>query len=310
MTTHDTFAERGSGRTSPPTNSLSTRTLSSALRDLFSLSKPRITTMVLFTVALGIWMAPGSLAPWQTVLLLLATGGLVASANILNCWVERESDALMRRTRNRPLPAGKLDPRVALVAGWLLGAGSVAALLWTTNGLTAVLGAVALVTYVLVYTPLKRVTWLAVVVGAVPGALPPLMGWTAVTGSMSRPGWVLFGILFFWQLPHFIAIALYLKEDYRRGGLQVLPLAHGDAIARRHLFGYTLLLVVVSLLAVPLEMAGPAYTVTAALLGAGFLYFAVRGLRTAVEGVWARRTFVYSLVYLCLLIGVLVLDAR
>jgi len=299
MTTPDTSA-RG----------LSFRATGTALRALFSLSKPRITTMVLFTVALGMWMAPGSLAAWRTALLLLATGGLVASANILNCWIERDSDALMRRTRNRPLPAGTLDPRIALVAGWLLGATAVAVLLWTTNLLTAALGALALLTYVLVYTPLKRVTWWAVVIGAIPGALPPLMGWTALTGTISRPGWVLFGILFFWQLPHFIAIALYLKEDYRRGGLQVLPLALGDTIARRHLFAYTLMLVAVSLLAVPLEMAGPVYAVTAALLGTGFLYFAVRGLKPVVEGVWARRTFAYSLVYLCLLIGVLVLDAR
>jgi protoheme IX farnesyltransferase len=148
-----------------------------------------------------------------------------------------------------------------------------------------------------------------VIVGAVPGAIPPLMGWTAVTNSLSAGGWVLFGILFLWQLPHFIAISLYLKEDYRRGGLQVLSVAYGEAAARRHLFAYTVLLVVVSLTAPPLGLAGPAYFATAALLGGGFLYLAAVGLRPVVKAVWARRTFAYSLVYLSVLIVVLVLDA-
>ena len=136
------------------------------------------------------------------------------------------------------------------------------------------------------------------------------MGWTAITNTLAAEGWVLFGILFTWQLPHFIAISLYLKEDYRRGGLRVLPVAFGDTIARRHLFAYTMVLVVVSLTAPSLGMVGPVYLVAAALLGAGFLYLAAEGLRSTVRGVWARRTFAYSLVYLSALIVVLVLDAR
>ena len=280
------------------------------LRDLIELGKPRITLLVLFTTAVGLWLAPGSLGAGPLALFLVATGGLVAAANTLNCWVERETDGLMLRTRNRPLPTGRLDPQLAL--GWGIALGVVAlSVIWqTTNTLTFALGAAALVSYVLAYTPLKRLSWWALVVGAVPGAIPPLMGWTAQTGSLGVPGWVLFGILLFWQLPHFLAISLYLKEDYRRGGLQVLPVVHGDAAARRHLFAYTVLLVAVSLCALPAGLGGPFYLVTAGALGAGFLYLAVNGLRPTVEAVWARRTFAYSLIYLTVLIGVLVFDAR
>lgn len=279
-------------------------------RDIVELAKPRITLMVLCTTAVGLWIAPAGLTPIATALFLLGTGGLVASANTLNCWVERESDGKMRRTRDRPLPSGRMSPRSAMIAGVFEGSAALALVLWTTNLLTAALGAIALLSYVLVYTPLKRISWLAVVVGAVPGALPPLMGWTAATGTLAAPGWLLFGILFFWQLPHFIAISLYLKEDYRRGGLQVLPLVQGDAGARRHLFVYTILLVAVSLAAHPLHIGGTSYLVVAAGLGAMFLYFAARGLRSVVESGWARRTFAYSLIYLPILIAVLVIDAR
>lgn len=281
-----------------------------ALRDLVELGKPRITTLVLCTSLVGVFMAPGALGGWRVTWFLLATACLVASANTLNCWVEKESDGRMRRTQGRPLPAGRLTPRTALAAGLVEGVVALGLLALATNPLTVALGFVALATYVAIYTPMKRVSWWAVVVGAVPGAIPPLMGWTAVTGTLAAGGWALFGILFFWQLPHFIAISLYLKEDYRRGGLQVLPLVRGDAVARRHLFGYTVLLVLVSLAALPLGMAGPVYLVSAALLGAGFLAIAGAGLRRGVAGAWARRAFAYSLVYLTVLIGVLVLDAR
>jgi protoheme IX farnesyltransferase len=278
--------------------------------DLLDLGKPRITSMVLFTTALGLWMAPGSLGWMRTALFLLATSMLVASANTLNCWVERESDGLMRRTRNRPLPAGRLEPTVALLWGIALAAISLSLLWATTNVLTFALGAGALSTYVLLYTPLKRVGWWALLVGAVPGAMPPLMGWTALTNSLSVEGWVLFGILFFWQLPHFVAISLYLKDDYFRGGLRVLPVVYGDPVARRHLFVYTLLLVAVSLGVSVLGLAGTAYAIAASLLGGGFMALAALGLRSTVRAGWARQAFAYSLIYLPLLIGVLVIDAR
>jgi len=280
------------------------------LRDLMQMGKPRITLLVLLTSAVGMFMAPGSMGWQQATIFLVATSLLVASANTLNCWIERDSDGLMKRTMARPLPAGRISARLAFTAGVVEGLVALVALAWVTNLATFLLGLTALVSYVAVYTPLKRVSWWAVVIGAIPGAIPPLMGWTSITGSLDAGGWLLFGILFMWQLPHFIAISLYLKEDYRRGGLQVLPVAHGDEAARRHLFAYTVLLVAVSLLAPPMGMAGLIYGISAAILGAGFLYFAAHGLRRSVRGAWARRTFAYSLVYLSALIVMLMVDAR
>jgi protoheme IX farnesyltransferase len=288
----------------------SPRSSRALLGDFADLAKPRITALVLFTGAIGVWMAPGTLGPLRAALFLAATALLVASANTLNCWVERDTDARMLRTRSRPLPAGRLTPRAALLAG--LAEAGVAALLLalSSNVTTLLLGALALVVYVAVYTPLKRHAWWAVIVGAVPGAIPPLMGWCAVTGALDLPGWFLFGVLFYWQLPHFIAISLYLKEDYGRGGLRVLPLACGDAAARRHLLAYTVLLVLHSLAALPLGLAGPAYLLVAAVLGLGFVGLAAVGLRRGAGVPWARRAFAYSLVYLPALIVALVLDAR
>jgi protoheme IX farnesyltransferase len=278
-------------------------------RDLVELGKPRITLMVVFTTALGSWLAPGSLPIGSTVAFLAATALLVAAANTLNCYVERDSDALMVRTRDRALPAGRLAPRTALLSGLALGGLALTTLLVAANLLTFALGAVALSTYVLLYTPLKRISPWALHIGAVPGAIPPLMGWTAVTGRLAVEGWILFGILFFWQLPHFMAISIYLREDYRRGGLKVLPVARGTATAWRHLFVSTIGLVLVSLAAVSLGMAGQVYLGVAVVLGAGFLYFAVRGLDDTAGGSWARRTFLYSVVYLPVLITAVLLDA-
>jgi protoheme IX farnesyltransferase len=172
------------------------------------------------------------------------------------------------------------------------------------------LGAIAHATYVLVYTPLKKISPWALEVGAIPGAIPPLMGWTAATGTLSLPGWFLFGILFFWQIPHFLAIAIYLEEDYRRGGLKVFSVTRGPVTAARWLAFYTVALVVVSLLAQPLGLAKVAYTAAAAALGAGFLWFAKRGVTGPVEGAWARRTMLFSIAWLTALMLSLVAFAR
>ena len=280
------------------------------VRDLILCAKPRLTSLVVFTTAMGIWLAPASIGIARSVLVVAATALLVASAQAINSWMERETDALMARTRNRPLAAGRLDPAVALGTGILLGAFAIPTLALVANPLTALLGAIAHQSYVLVYTPLKRVSPRALEVGAVPGAIPPLMGWTAATGEMSAPGWVLFGILFFWQLPHFLSISLYLKQDFQKGGIKVLPLVKGDEFARGYLLVQTACLVVVSSIAFFLRIAGPMYLAACALLGAGFLSFATAGMRRQAGAVWARRTFLYSLVYLTLLVTVLVLDAR
>ncbi len=283
-------------------------------RDLVALTKPRVTGLVLATTATGIFLAPGRLAGWRIALTLAATTLVVGAANTLNCWLERDVDALMLRTRDRPLAARRLSPRAALWFGFALAALSVPALALWVNALTAFLAAVALVSYVWIYTPLKRRTPKALVVGAVPGAIPPLLGWTAVTGRVDLPGFWLFLVLFVWQLPHFLAITLYLQEDYGRGGLRVLPLVKGERTARWHLLAYTAALVPVSLAFTPMGIAGRAYLAVAALLGLLFLGFAVRGLRKgaierAARGAWARGVFAYSIVYLLVLSAALLLDA-
>lgn len=279
-------------------------------RDLVELGKPRVTLLVIFTTAIGLWLAPGSLGGWRTALFLAATSVLVASANTLNCYIERDSDGRMIRTRQRPLPAGRLSPPTAIVWGVLQGGAALVALWFLTNPLTFTLGAIALVSYVLVYTPLKRVTPWALHIGAVPGAIPPLMGWTAATGSLAVPGWTVFAILFAWQLPHFVAISLYLEEDYARGGLRVLPIAFGEDAARRHLLAYSVGVLVVTLAAVPLGVAGPIYGVVAAVLGARMIWMAWDGVRRRAGGAWARRFFLYTIVHLSVLVTALLLDAR
>ncbi len=281
-----------------------------AARDLVELAKPRLSLLVVFTAGCGLALAPGSLGPVRAALFILGTALLVASANTLNCWMEIEGDRRMARTRARPLPSGRLDPWVAFAFGAVLGLYAIPLLAIAANPLTALLGAIAHVVYVLVYTPLKRVSPLALEVGAVPGALPPLMGWTAVAGEPGLGGWVLFAVLFAWQLPHFLAASLYLEDDYRRGGFRVLPVVKGEASARRHLLAYTVLLLAVSAAPFATGMAGSRYAAAAASLGAVFVALAAAGLRGRCGRAWARRVFLYSILYLPALATVLVLDGR
>jgi protoheme IX farnesyltransferase len=266
--------------------------------------------MVVFTTAVGLWLANGPLLDWATAAFLVATALLVASANTLNCWLERDTDALMTRTRDRPLPAGRLRPFTAIVVGVLEGGVALSVIAWTTNLLTATLGAVALATYVLVYTPIKRVSPFALHIGAVPGAIPPLMGWTAATGTLSAEGWALFAILFAWQLPHFLAISLYLREDYGRGGLRVVPVAYGLAAARWHLLAYAIGLAAVSVSPAALGVTGPFYGALAIVLSAVFVWITWHGVRNRAGNAWARRVMLASVVYLPVLITFLLIDAR
>jgi protoheme IX farnesyltransferase len=272
------------------------------LRDLIELGKPRLSMLVLFTAATGVAAAPSVASPWRAAVFVAATACLVVSANTLNCWIEREIDARMRRTRERPLPTGRLEPRVALASGSFLAVLSLTTLALVSNPLTTILGATALISYAAVYTPLKRVTPWSVIVGAIPGALPPLMGWTAATGEFGLGGWYLFGVLFFWQLPHFIAISVYLREDFMRGGLRVMSVVFSPLTVRRFIFAFTVLLVAWSLLPQILGLAGTLYTVAAAILGTIFLVYAAAGLRRDAGVAQARKVFLWSLLYLPFLI--------
>jgi heme o synthase len=281
---------------------------SATAQDLLSLTKPRLSGLVVCTAAGGMWLAPGELSAPRRILVLLATAGTVGAANALNCYWERNSDRFMRRTRNRPLPAGRMEPAVALWFGLSLSALCLPVLALAANGLTCALGFAALTSYVLAYTPLKSRTSIAMLVGAFPGALPPLMGWTAVTGTVDTPGMVLFAILFLWQIPHFIAIALFRQDEYAAAGLKCLPVERGEEVSRVYLFVYTAALVPIALLPYPLGIAGRAYFLAAIILGAGFLAFAGWGLLKRLGRKWAKQTFLYSLVYLTGLFLVLMLD--
>jgi protoheme IX farnesyltransferase len=272
------------------------------LRDLIELGKPRLSMLVLFTAATGLAAAPSVASPWRAAVFVLATACLVISANTLNCWIEREIDALMRRTRERPLPMRRLEPGVALASGSFLAALSLTTLALVTNPLTTILGASALISYAAIYTPLKRITPWSVIVGAIPGALPPLMGWTAATGEFGLGGWYLFGVLFFWQLPHFVAISVYLREDFMRGGLRVMSVVFSPLTVRRYIFAFTVLLVGWTLLPQFLGLAGTFYTVVASVLGSVFLYYSALGLRGDAGVAEARKVFFWSLLYLPLLI--------
>jgi len=273
------------------------------------LVKARLTTLVLLTTAVGFYIGETGAINWFLFFNTLAATGLVAAgASALNQLLEREYDAKMRRTQDRPLPSGRLQPTTVAIFG---GVSSVAGLVYlalAVNLLTSVLGAVTLVSYLFIYTPLKRVTWLNTAIGAIPGALPPLMGWTAACGELSGEGWALFAILAFWQLPHFFAIAWMYRDEYAKAGFVMLP--NVDANGKRtgqQTVSHTFALLIASLCPFVFKMAGMIYLVGAILLGAGFLFCAIQFSRQLTLA-RARQLFLASIIYLPLLLALMVWD--
>ncbi|MGH1341549.1 MAG: heme o synthase [Nannocystales bacterium] len=276
--------------------------------DLVALTKPSITRMCLMMAGGGMALAPGSV-DWVTgVSTFVGVGLAVGGANAFNMWWERNTDGLMSRTKRRPLPTGRVRAATAFKFAAALSLASLVVLALGTNVLTAVLAALAIFSYVAVYTPLKYKTPSALIIGAVPGAAPPLLGWTAVTDSVDPPAIVLFAILLVWQLPHFIAIAIYRKQEYARAGIKVVPLVRGEPIAKIQAVAWALVLVPLTLLLVPVGGAGLIYFVSAALLGAAFLGWSFTGLDNDAGVRWARNYFLASLVYLPALTLALVAD--
>lgn len=273
------------------------------------LVKARLTTLVMLTTFVGFYLGSGS--PVNYLLMFHALAGtalLACGAAALNQYLEREHDALMTRTEDRPLPSGRMRPETALILGGLASGFGMIWLAMAVNPLTALLGAATLVSYLFVYTPLKRVTTLNTVIGAIPGALPPLMGWTAARGSVSSDGWSLFAILFFWQLPHFLAIAWLYREDYARGGFAMLPVVDPDGQRTgRQAVCHTLGLLPVSLCPAIFGLAGAVYFVGAFVLGLAFLWYSVQFSRNLTRQ-RARQLFFFSIIYLPLLLGLLVFD--
>ncbi|MFI5298460.1 MAG: heme o synthase [Polyangiales bacterium] len=283
-----------------------------SFRDLIALTKPRITFIVLVTSSAGMQLArAGRHLPWMTwVWTMLGTGLVVAAANTLNMYMERDVDGLMARTAERPLPTGRMAPAHALLFGLMLAALSLPILAMGVGSLTGLLGAIALVSYVLIYTPMKRRSTWALWVGAVPGAIPPLLGWTAVTHRLDAAGLALFTMLFVWQVPHFLAISLFRAGEYDRAGLKVVPIEQGERAAKWMLVRYAMLMLLASLWPAHEGLGGRVYVVVALALGALFIAMGVAGLRRMMDGArserWAKRVFAYSIVYLVCLFAALV----
>ena len=276
--------------------------------DYIELTKPRITFLVLLTTAVGYAVgAEASFHPGVFIALLAGTALVSGGASALNQWAERDADARMARTAARPLPTGRLAPGEALAFGLALSAVGLILLGGAVNWLTALLALGSLSSYVLAYTPLKRVTSLCTLVGAVPGAIPPMMGWAAARGTLDREAWALFGVLFLWQLPHFLAIAWIYREDYARGGCPMLPVTDpGGMSTARQSVAYASALVPVTLLAGAFSAAGSFYLWGATGLGLIFvgctIAFAVRRTVRA-----ARLVFLASVLYLPAVLGLMVL---
>lgn len=277
------------------------------LADYFELTKPRITFMVVLTALVGFVMASPSSPAWSALGAALSGTALVAAgASTLNMLLERRTDALMRRTSTRPLPSGRLRPTEVLAFGLAITVSGLALLLWWSEPLAALVAFITWASYLFAYTPLKTRTSLSTVVGAVPGALPPVIGWAAARGTLEPGAFILFAILFLWQIPHFLAIAWIYREDYARGGLPMLPVVDPDgAMTGRQAIANSVALLLVSVLPTVAGLAGLTYLAGAVVLGAGFIAMAVRAaVRRSLPA--ARGLFVASVTYLALLCGLLV----
>lgn len=280
----------------------------SCVKNYFELSKPRITFFCVMMAAAGIFLAPGKIGIWQVAATLLGTALTVACANTFNMIFERNTDGLMARTKSRPLAAGKMKTLNAVLFAIVIGSCGILIFSYFVNSLTAFISFLAIVFYSLVYTPLKVKTPLALVIGAVPGAAPPLLGWTAVTNDVSMGGVLLFGILFAWQMPHFLAISIYHQDDYAQAGIQIVPVARSPLVAKWQAVAWTVCLLCITMSVYFLKLGGIFYIICAAALGSWFFYLSCLGLKKTEESAWPRRFFLASLVYLPALMLGLVID--
>ena len=288
------------------------------MRPYIELTKPRITWLILMSTAIGYFFGLPGAANWKAFLgairifpllhTVVGTGLMASGTAALNQWLEREADRQMRRTAARPLPTGRVPAGRALLFGIALSVAGCLELWLGVNRLAALAGAVTLVSYLFLYTPLKQRTWWSTTIGAVPGALPPVIGYAAAAGALTRQAWVLAAILFIWQFPHFYSIAWMYKDDYARAGIRMLPVIDDDGrFTARQIVIYGMALIPVSLTPVFFGMSGAAYAIGALVLGLWFLY---SGVRVALERtiVRARRVLVTSVLYLPLIYGLMLLD--
>ena len=281
----------------------------STVSDYWALTKPEVNVLVLASTLAGFYLGSrGPLSGLRLAHTLLGTLLVASGTATLNQFIEREYDARMRRTANRPLPAGRLAPSWALGFGVLLSAAGALDLALAVNALSSLLALLTLGSYLAFYTPLKRRTPLCTLVGAFPGAMPPLIGWAAARGSLSREAWVLYAVLFLWQFPHFLGIAWMYREDYARAGYVMLPPKDVEGrFTGREIFAFTLLLLPVSLMPALLGQAGVVYLVGASLVGLAFLLCGAR-LAHSRSNALARSLVLASVVYLPLLFVLMMVD--
>ncbi|MDH5718386.1 MAG: heme o synthase [Spirochaetia bacterium] len=276
----------------------------------FSLIKPKIVIMCLLMNISGIVLAVTkySIEFSQAFIAIIAFIFNVAAANALNMYFERNSDKLMKRTAKRPLPAGKINPVLALVFGSTLGILSLVLLYAYVNKITFILGTVALFLYVFVYTPLKYKTSSALIIGAIPGAMPPLMGYTSVMNEINSTGLVLFAILFLWQMPHFLAISITRKKEYAKAGIKALSIKIEEKYVYMHMIFYSIILIPAALLLVPVENLGWVYMLLSILLGLWFLFSILKGYKSPKKVKLSRQIYLKSMVYLPVLVLTIFLD--
>ena len=279
------------------------------VRAFYALTKPRVVSLIVFTAVIGMFLATPGMVPAQVLIAgTLGIAFVAGAAAAINCLVEHKIDAVMSRTRWRPLPRGELSAAQTLVFAAVLGGAGLWLLLHFVNALTMWLTVATFIGYAVVYTVLlKPLTPQNIVIGGASGAMPPVLGWAAVTGEVSVDAAILFLIIFAWTPPHFWSLALYRTEDYARAGVPMLPVTHGKPYTRLQVLLYTLILFGVSLMPYVVRMSGPLYLVAALALGGAFIGYAVR-IYFVYSDALARRTFRYSIVYLAALFAALLLD--
>lgn len=277
-------------------------------KDLISLTKPRLSSLVIFTAAGGWWLAPVESPPEIGLIAVIGTTLTVGAANTLNNYLERDSDKYMDRTKNRPLPTGRLPHNAALFFGLFLSLISIPMLIILVHPLPALLAAIALVSYVFLYTPMKRKSSMNTLMGAFPGALPPLIGWTAATHSIDTGGLLLFALMLLWQIPHFLAICIYRQKEYEAAGLVMLSTTHGLETTRRQMLLYTTALVPIPALLFLSQVCGPFTLVIGSALGFIWFWQAFDGYRNDKGDAWARKFFFFSLKYLMGIFLAIIID--
>lgn len=279
------------------------------LSDYWELTKPGVTFMVIISTFGGFYLATTGSLNWLLLIhTLLGSWFVAAGTNALNQLIERDIDARMKRTRRRPLPAGRLQASHVRLFAWGISSIGIVYLWIAANLLTGMLAAITLASYIYIYTPLKRLSPLSTVVGAVPGALPALGGWVAVRGGVNMEAWIIFAILFFWQMPHFLAIAWIYRDDYERGGFRVLPVVDKNGFhTGMHIVLNCLALLTVSLLPTLTGMAGTIYFMGALILGAAFLWSGMRVARQKTNR-RAKQLLHASIVYLPILMALMLFD--